>query len=107
MGFEGRGRRRTPARGALERVAENVVGDGEPEKSAGKSLARDHPDFTRRIRGRQDRGLRLDEQKPGEAPGVTDVLGLRAAVESLIPRRSAPTKSRDRWRMIGCREGTE
>ena len=57
--------------------------------------------------GRQDRGLRLDEQKPGEARGVTDALRLRAAVESLIPRRSAPTKSRDRWRVIGWRDGTE
>ncbi len=52
-------------------------------------------------------GDRVAEAKPGESPGVTGRLRFRAAVESLIPRRSAPTKSRDRWRVIGCRDGSE
>ena len=73
MGFEGRGRQRHRARGALDTAAGNVGGDGGSAKSR-QEAGRDHPDVRRRIRGRPG-AWPLDGMNRNSDPGLGLLFG--------------------------------
>ena len=106
MGFEGAEAENSGSRRARE-GRRGLVGDGGPEKSRQESGQGSSGFHAPHPKGGRTAAFGWMNRSPVTPPGVTDALRLRAAVESLIPRRSAPTKSRDRWRVIGCRDGTE